>query len=84
MIVTGVITQVNIEDRKNTFIEVRLGKVVSLLFNGDNLLDEPQPYYLGTSPSCGINTTFVSYYENFYFNLFQYNIIGYIRKNDVK
>jgi hypothetical protein len=64
-------------------IEIYLEKVVAICYEGDNLIDEPQPCYVNLSHKNGMQNSYIEHYSKFYENLYAHNIIGYIRKHDV-
>jgi hypothetical protein len=71
MIVSGRIMSIQKENRKKTSIEVRLERVAAICYDGPNLIKENESNCLNE---------FFKFYEN----LYGYNIIGVIRKNEVK
>ena len=57
---------------------------MSILYNGENLIKhEYCPYYYNQNIQLGVDEVFVHSLKYFYENLFQYKIIGKIRKHDV-
>jgi len=81
--VTGKIISVKKENNKNVYVEIRLERVVAICYDGDNLREIPQKCYMNFSQRSGVNLSFINSFEKFYENLWEYNIVGYIRKHDV-
>lgn len=84
MIIEGIVTKVDLDQSKKVYIEVRLSRILAVCFDGESLIDDSQPYYINNIHKCGLNSEFLmKNYEN-YKNIYKYNIVGFIRKHDVK
>jgi hypothetical protein len=83
MIIEGIITKIEREDSKTSYIEVRLCRVQAICFDGPDLIDDTQEYYVDLELKNGPNELFIEKNKGLYLNLYSLNIIGYIRKNDV-
>jgi hypothetical protein len=83
MIVSGLITKIEIEDNKKVFIEVNLNSVYAICFDGENLIDDDQPYYKNKVHKSGIDENYISNYKDLYKDISSYNITGFIRRHDV-
>lgn len=76
MIVSGKITKIETENSKMVFIEIRLDKVLAICCDGENLV--------GPIKNMGaMNANMLKYFHEFYTNLRQYKIAGYIKKHEV-
>jgi hypothetical protein len=84
MIIEGIVKKVELDQSKKVYIEVRLSRILAVCFDGESLIEDSQPYYNNNSHKYGLNTEFLlKAYENFK-NLYKYNIVGFIRKHDVR
>ena len=81
---TGRITQIKAQEGKKCLIEVKLERVVSLCYEGENLINDPaSPIYLDYSHTNGPCFDYLQTFKNLYENLYAHNITGYIKKHDV-
>lgn len=78
MIATGKIVLIESEERKKVYIEIRLEKILSICYEGPNLIGESE------NNNIGLNLTQIKAYHSFYENLYAYNITGFIRRHDVR
>ena len=83
MLVSGIIKQIDIEDNKKVFLEVLINSVDAILFNGENLIDDPEPYYINKNNKMGINVNYIEDNMQFFKDISKHNITGFIRKHDV-
>ena len=83
MIIEGIVTKVELDQTKKVYIEVRLSRILVVCFDGDSLIEDPQPYYINHNHRLGPNTEFLFRNHEFYRNFYKYNIVGFIRKHDV-
>ena len=83
MIVSGLITKIEIEENKKIFIEVNISSVNAICFEGENLIDDDQPYYKNKVQKSGIDEDYIINNKEYYKNISSFNITGFIRKHDV-
>jgi hypothetical protein len=83
MIIEGIVTKVDQDLTKKVYIEVRLSKVLVICFDGDSLIEDTQPFYIGESHRLGINYPYLLKNKDLLINVYKYNIVGFIRKHDV-
>jgi hypothetical protein len=83
MVVSGIIKQIDIEDNKKVFIEVIINTVDAILYNGENLIDDPEPYYINKNNKLGIYENYIEDNMQFFKTISKHKITGFIRKHDV-
>jgi hypothetical protein len=83
MLVSGTITNIEIEDNKKVFIEVLIDSIEAILFDGENLIDDPEPHYVNKNNKLGIDEDFVNINLNFFKKISEHQILSFIRKHDV-
>jgi hypothetical protein len=81
--VSGIIKTIEIEDNKKVFLEVLINSVDAILYDGENLIDDPELHYIDNNHKLGIDETYTNNIIDFYKNISKYNITGFIRKHDV-
>jgi hypothetical protein len=83
MLVSATITKIETEDNKKVFIEVLINSVEAILYNGENLIDYPEPHYINKNSKLAIDDAFINNNINFFKKVSEHQILGFIRKHDV-
>lgn len=83
MIVSGRISKVITKDGKKVFIEIKVERVLALLFDGPGLIDEFNIFYLDGNYKHGPDYEHLNRFGDLFSDLGKFNLTGYIRKHDV-
>lgn len=88
MIISGIVKTIDFENKKAVHIEVLINKVISICYDGQNLIEDTDSKFIHTSTENKnthrtINKEFLNEHLDFFQNIAKHKIVGFIRKHDV-